>query len=283
MMADTAVSSQPPPTKYYIVSFPRPHILLVTINRAKHRNSLPSEAHWEAHGLLSWFDNEPSLLVAVVTGAGDKAFCAGQDLAEQSSVRTMTMTTAQQALMNHPPTGFMGISQRRGKKPILAAVNGFALGGGFEICLNCDMIVASPTAQFGLPEAGVGLYAAAGGLPRLVQNCGMPLASELAMTCRRLSAQEALDLRLINKISKMPDSVVDECLDLAEQVASFSPDAIIVTRQGLREAWETASVQHATSRISEEYTRRLVAGDNFRIGVRAFVQKSKPKWVPSKL
>lgn len=145
------------------------------------------------------------------------------------------------------------------------------------------MIVASPTAQFGLPEASVGLYAAAGGLPRLVRICGLQLASELAMTCRRLSAQEAKDLHIINRISKTPESVVDECLDLAEQIASFSPDAVIVTRQGLREAWETASVQQATSRISEEYTRRLIEGPNFKIGVGAFARKIKPKWVPSNL
>lgn len=134
-MADK-LKSQPPATKHYLVSFPRPQVLLVTINRERQRNSLPSDAHWEAHGLLSWFDNEPSLLVAVVTGAGKQAFCAGQDLVEQSTSRQVDMPAAQQAVFNHPPTGFMGISQRKGRKPILAAVNGFALGGGFEICLN---------------------------------------------------------------------------------------------------------------------------------------------------
>lgn len=88
--------------------------------------------------MFSWFDHEPSLLVAVVTGTGEKAFCAGQDLIEQNSSRARQESTAvqQMAMLNHPPSGFMGISQRKGKKPILAAVNGFALGGGFEICLN---------------------------------------------------------------------------------------------------------------------------------------------------
>jgi enoyl-CoA hydratase/carnithine racemase len=108
----------------------------VTIDREKQRNSLPAEAHWEGHALFSWFDEEPSLLVAVVTGAGEKSFCAGQDLTEQATSRRGPKTAAQQAVMNHPPSGFMGLSQRRGRKPVLAAVNGFALGGGFEICLN---------------------------------------------------------------------------------------------------------------------------------------------------
>lgn len=146
-----------------------------------------------------------------------------------------------------------------------------------------DIIVASPTAQFGLPEAAVGLYAAAGGLPRLVRICGMPLASELALTCRRLSAQEALNLGLINKISDAPGTVVDECLAMAERITGLSPDAIIVTRQGLREAWENPSVQQATSMIREEYVHRLLEGENFKIGVGAFARKGAPEWVPSKL
>ncbi|KAJ5223912.1 hypothetical protein N7468_008454 [Penicillium chermesinum] len=183
----------------------------------------PSEAHWEGHNIFSWFDEEPTLLVAIVTGAGEKAFCAGQDLVEQASSRGKPKTGAEAA--------------RRGKKPVLAAVNGFALGGGFEICLNCDMIVASPKAQFGLPEVAVGLYAAAGGLPRLVRIVGLPLASEFAMTGRKLSAKEALDLGLINRISQSAGTVVEETIALAQEITKNSPDGVIVTRQGIREAW----------------------------------------------
>ncbi|KAM3065457.1 hypothetical protein ACMFMG_011654 [Clarireedia jacksonii] len=270
--------SRPPSLKHFLLSFPQPQVLLVTINRPEKRNSLPAEASWEAHGLFSWFDIEPSLLVAVVTGAGDKAFCAGKDLKEQSSVEGKELTALEQAVFTHPPTGFMGLSQRKGVKPVLAAVNGFALGGGFEICLNCDIVVASSTAEFGLPEAGLGRFAAAGGLPRLIRTCGMQLASELAMTCRRLSAQEALSLRLINKISQTPASVVEECLAIAAQMSSLPFDAIIMTRQGLREAWEIGSVQYATLRVSEQFTSQVRAGDNSKIGLDAFVRKVKPEW-----
>lgn len=131
----------PPASRHFTLSFPRPHTLLVTINRPDQRNSIPSDAHWEAHAIFSWFDEEPSLLVAIITGAGDKAFCAGQDLAEQSRNAAsrgggQSPSPEQFAVMNHPPTGFLGLSQRKGKKPVLAAVNGFALGGGFETCLN---------------------------------------------------------------------------------------------------------------------------------------------------
>lgn len=110
------------------------------------------------------------------------------------------------------------------------------------------MVVACPTASFGLPEATVGLYAAAGGLPRIVRNCGLQIGSEVAMTGRRLTAQEALGFHLINKVSATTDSVVEETVEMAKKVAGLSPDAIIVTRHGLREAWETGSVERATQR-----------------------------------
>jgi enoyl-CoA hydratase/carnithine racemase len=98
-------------------------------------NSIPSYAHWEAESIFTWFDKEPSLRVAIITGAGKKAFCAGQDLIEQSKLRS-EKTPPVGGTLRHPKSGFAGISRRVGKKPIIAAVNGFALGGGFEICLN---------------------------------------------------------------------------------------------------------------------------------------------------
>lgn len=143
-----------------------------------------------------------------------------------------------------------------------------------------DMVVAAPTAQFGLPEISVGLYAAAGGPARLVKIVGYPLAAELAMTARRISAQQALEYRLINRIASSP---VDECLALADEMAQYSPDAIIVTRQALREAWETGSAEQATIRTRQDYGSRLLKGENFRIGVDAFANKKRPNWVPSRL
>jgi len=274
------LQSQPPSTPSFILSYPSPFILLVTINRPDAMNSIPSATHWEADSIFNWFDRQPNLRVAIITGAGKKAFCAGQDLIEQAKFKANPPPASSK---RHPPSGFCGISRRTGKKPIIAAVNGFALGGGFEICLNCDMIVAAPTASFGLPEATVGIYAAAGGLPRIVRNCGMQIASEIAMTGRRLSAKEAMDFHLINKISKTQDSVIGEAVELAEKVANLSPDAMIVTRHGLREAWETGSVERATQRTSERYDQALIEGENSRIGVEAFARKEKPKWLPSKI
>ena len=123
----------PPPTISFLLDVISPHILLVTINRPQSMNCIPTQAHWEADAIFAWFDNEPSLRVAIITGAGPKAFCAGQDLVEQAQFKN---DPPPMSARRHPPSGFCGISRRTGKKPIIAAVNGFALGGGFEICLN---------------------------------------------------------------------------------------------------------------------------------------------------
>lgn len=149
--------------------------------------------------------------------------------------------------------------------------------------LYSDMVVAAPNATFQLPEALRGIYAGAGGLPRLIRIVGLPIASELALTSRRLSAEEAQRFNLINKISKSQDTVVDEAVQLASKVASISPDAIIVTRAGLREAWETASVERAYQITDEKYRKLLHEGDNAKEGLKAFAEKREPKWQSSKL
>lgn len=146
-----------------------------------------------------------------------------------------------------------------------------------------DMIVASPRAQFGLPEAKRGLFAGAGGLSRLVRLVGINIASEVAMCGRTLNAEEALKYGIANRVSKSHETVVDEAVELASQIADLSPDAIIVTRSGLREALETGSVERASQLTADKYGKALAEGENIMIGLTAFAQKKKPQWVPSKL
>jgi len=129
------LKTQPPPHPTFLLSYPSPSIVVLIINRPRAMNSLPTYSHWEASSLLSWFDAEPSLSVLIITGAGKKAFCAGQDLIEQGSLKA-NPGSVPMSMRKHPPSGFCGISRRTGRKPVIAAVNGFALGGGFEICLN---------------------------------------------------------------------------------------------------------------------------------------------------
>ncbi len=131
-MADK-LETQPPELTVYEISFPAPFVLLVTINREKSMNAIHTDGHFEGDRLFQWFDEEPSLRVAVITGKGKKAFCAGQDL---KMLMEKQMSGEQSNVAAFPPTGFGGISRRVGKKPVIAAVNGLALGGGFELALN---------------------------------------------------------------------------------------------------------------------------------------------------
>lgn len=144
------------------------------------------------------------------------------------------------------------------------------------------MVVASPKAQFGLPEVKRGLWAAAGGIPRVVRIFGMQKASEIAMAGHVLTAEEAQQHGFA-RIAKSHESVIQDAVALANDVADMSPDAVIVTRHGLREAWETASVERVAQINHNRYARALLEGENLPIGLMAFVTKQKPEWVPSKL
>lgn len=145
------------------------------------------------------------------------------------------------------------------------------------------MVVAAPHAKFGLPEALRGIFASAGGPPRLVRNVGLPVASEMALTGRPITAQRAKELNLVNRISAAGETVVDSALKLAMEIAAISPDSAIVTRAALREAWETASVERATQVTVEQYSHALYSGENTLEGLRAFAEKRAPQWRPSKL
>lgn len=135
IMSSNNATTPPPPHEGIKLSYPAPHVLLVTIDREKQMNSIPMKVHWQMDAVFKWFDDEPNLRVAVITGAGKKSFCAGQDLIELGK-RSKESMEKEPWLGLHPSSGFAGISRRTGKKPIIAAVNGFALGGGFEIVLN---------------------------------------------------------------------------------------------------------------------------------------------------
>jgi hypothetical protein len=126
-------ATQPPKLSVYELGFPAPYVVQVTINRESHMNAIPVAGHWEGERLWQWFDEEPSLRVAIVTGKGKRAFCCGADLKEQAQ-RNQSSEKPEAFLF--PTGGFMGLSRRVGKKPVIAAVNGFALGGGFEVALN---------------------------------------------------------------------------------------------------------------------------------------------------
>ena len=167
-------------------------ITIVTLNRPEVMNALHSPAHFELDDAFNAFAADPDQWVGIVTGAGDRAFSAGNDLKHQATGGEM----------KSPPSGFAGLTSRFDlTKPLIAAVNGVAMGGGFEIALACDLIVAADTATFALPEPRVGLAALAGGLHRLPRMIGQKQALGMILTGRRVSAAEGQVLGFVNEVT----------------------------------------------------------------------------------
>ncbi|MCJ1478216.1 hypothetical protein MMC13_006892 [Lambiella insularis] len=295
-------ASPPPPTSFTTLSFPRPHVLLVTLSRHKSLNCINTAGNAELSAVWTWLDNEPSLRIGLVTGDG-RAFCAGADLKGSRSRDgdAVLSHTVEIRLANRhgahlewndanksrqsralSENGFGGLSTRSGKKPVIAAVNGICFGGGCEMIVNADIVLASSAAQFGLPEVKRGVVALAGALPRLVRTVGRQRAMEMALTGRTLTAGEAREWGLVNKVVD-PAHLMDEAIRWAEEIAGNSPDSVIVSREGIKMGWEGCGVQEGTERLGREWYSKMEGGENMVEGVMAFVEKRRPRWVDSKL
>ena len=183
-----------------------------------------------------------------------------------------------------PASGFGGLSRRIGKKPVIAAVNGIAMGGGCEIIINCDIVLASAAAKFALPEVKRGVIALAGALPRLVRTVGKQRAMEMALTGRTLDAHEAKVWGLVNEVVEgEPRMVVDRALEVATAIAANSPDGVVVSREGVLLGWHGLGAEEGTESLIQGSWKRMEGGENMKEGVKAFVEKRMPRWVDSKL
>ncbi|KAF5658868.1 enoyl hydratase [Fusarium heterosporum] len=269
-------SLTPPDVPNVVLSYPHPHILLVTLNRPDSLNALQRQMSHELDRLWIWYDNEPTLRCAVITGTG-RAFCAGADLKEWNNINAEGSSNEVGA-----GNGFGGLSNRRGKKPIIAAVNGLCLGGGMEMILNLDIVIASDTAKFGLPEVKRGVVAIAGALPRLIRIVGRQRASEVALLGRMYTAQQFLEWGIVNKVVQLED-VVQEALRWAIEMCGNSPDSIIVSREGLLGGWVAEDPKDSTNRVDQGIYKRIEGGENMKEGVLSFVEKRSAVWKNSKL
>lgn len=184
---------------------------------------------------------------------------------------------------NMDAPGLAGLPRRQGKKPIIAAVNGICMGGGFEMIANCDMVIAASSAVFSLPEAKRGIVPVAGCLPRLSRTIGLQRTMDLILTGRNVSAKTLYEWGLVSQVVDATDDVARAAIRAAQQMCSNSPDALIIGRLGVRLSWEAGSVEEAVSILANEWYPRLVDTPNFAEGIRAFVEKRQPKWVASKL
>ena len=243
------------------------HVTTITIDRPEVMNAIHPPASRELSAAFDAFAADPDAWVAILTGAGEKAFSAGNDLKFQAAGNAI----------DGPPTGFAGITSRFDlAKPVIAAVNGLALGGGFEIVLACDVAIASENASFGLPEPRVGLAALAGGLHRLPRQIGMKPAMGMLLTGRRVGAREALALGIVNEVVPAGE-LLAAARRWADQICECSPMSVRTTKRVVQEGLAHASLREAMEArypaISE-----LVKSEDFVEGPRAFAQKRKPNW-----
>ncbi|KXJ88224.1 ClpP/crotonase-like domain-containing protein [Microdochium bolleyi] len=285
-------TTPPPPVPNVLVTFPSPHIMLVTLNRPDALNCIPRPQHFAMERLFDWYDEEPSLRCCVLTGTG-RAFCAGADLKEwneknQGGRDAATQPTGgnggrDKASNRFPASGFGGMSNRGGMKPIIGAINGICFGGGMEMAINCDMLVASEAATFSLPEVTIGVIALAGALPRLIRTVGKQRAAEMALTGKRYTAAQMLAWGLLNEVQGGGEEVLEAAMRWARMIAGNSPDAVIVSREGLKMGWEGVSAETGVDVIIKGWYERIEKGENMLEGVASFVEKRKPVWKDSKL
>src|SRR5262245_28790070 len=242
------------------------HLLVVTLNRPDVLNALHPPANRELAKTFDEFAADPELWVAILTGAG-RGFCAGNDLKHQASGGDMS---------GQPETGFAGLTSRFDlAKPVIAAVNGVAMGGGFEIALACDLIVASEDATFALPEPRVGLAALAGGIHRLPRQIGPKNAMGMILTGRRVSAGEGARLGFVNEVVPKGEALAG-AKRWAAQILECAPLSVRASKQAAYEGLE-GGLREAMSRHYDGL-RQMIRSEDFVEGPKAFAEKRPPRW-----
>lgn len=243
-----------------------PHVGLVRLNRPKELNALNRRVMEELVHAFQSFEQDGETRCIVLTG-NERAFAAGADIKEMAGATTIEMQTIDQF------TRWDAL--KKIKVPIVAAVSGFALGGGCELCMLCDMIVASETAQFGQPEIKIGVMPGAGGTQRLTRAVGKALAMEMALTGRFISAQRAYEAGLVNKVVPV-ELYLQEALKLAGEVARQSPIALRLAKESVLKAFETSLEEGLQFERKNFYL--LFASEDQKEGMNAFIEKRAPEW-----
>lgn len=248
----------------------RDSILTVTLSRVDQRNALHADANHELGEVFDHFENDPSLRVAILTGEGEAAFCAGADLASpMTGNRNRSMV---------PKSGFAGLTSRFDRrKPVVAAMNGYAMGGGFEAALACDIIVAAEHATMGLTEPRVGLAALGGGIQRLMQEIAPKQAHSMLLTGRKISAKEAASMGLVAEVVEK-EHLLDTANKWAEEILMCSPASIAATKAVLRSLDGCSVQQSMEDMLKLPEVKSLFLGPDAKEGPVAFKEKRPPRW-----
>jgi enoyl-CoA hydratase len=244
----------------------RDGVLIVTLNRPEAKNAANKALSEQVAAAMDRLDSTPELRVGIITGAGG-TFCSGMDLKGFLAGETPFV----------PGRGFAGLTESPPKKPLIAAVDGYALAGGFEIMLTCDLVVANRDAKFGIPEAKRGLAAAAGGLVRLPRQINPRLAMELALTGDFVSATRAYEIGLINRIVDGP--ALDGALELAASITANAPLAVERSKAVIVESREWSEAE--MWKKQGQTLGNLFMTNDAREGAAAFAQKRAPNWTGS--
>jgi enoyl-CoA hydratase len=244
----------------------RPFVGLIRLNRPKELNALNMELMEELVHAFKAMDQDEAIRCIVITG-NERAFAAGADIKQMAGRTAIDMYKIDQF------SKWDAI--KRTKKPVIAAVSGFALGGGCELTMLCDMIVASETAQFGQPEIKIGVMPGAGGTQRLTRAVGKARAMEMVLTGKFITAQEAFAAGLINKVVA-PELYLDEALALASQVAEMSPLAVQMAKEAVLKAFDTTIDDGLLFERKNFYM--LFATEDQKEGMNAFVEKRSPEF-----
>jgi enoyl-CoA hydratase/carnithine racemase len=256
------------PSEAVVLQMLDAHVAVVTIQRPEARNAINGAVTQELGRLVEVLDANPEVRAVILTGAGTKAFCTGADIKELAAGKGTSLATEK--------GGFAGFVNYRRAKPWIAAVEGFALGGGFEIVLACDMVVAASDATFGLPETTRGLLAAAGGAYRLPRLLPRNIAIELIATGARMSATRAYELGFVNRLAHNGAAVTSA----SELAAGICANAPVAVQESLSLARASADLDEATLRkATSEAQARIIQTADAREGTRAFIEKRAPKWV----
>lgn len=249
-----------------ILTETRGRVGLIMLNRPQALNALTNQLMSEVMDALDAFDKDDDVRAMVITGNA-KAFAAGADIKE------MVDKTIQQMMDADHVAVFGRI--RTIRKPVIAAVSGWALGGGCELALSCDMIIASDSAKFGLPEVTLGVIPGAGGTQRLTHALGKALAMEMVLNDRKLTAQEALHHGLVNRVVPV-DDYLDEALKFADEIASRAPLAVRAAKKMINASYESFLADGLAEEKQTFYN--LFSTEDQKEGMKAFVEKRKAEW-----
>jgi crotonobetainyl-CoA hydratase len=255
----------------HVIYEKRGHVAYVTLNRPERLNALDGRSHRELIDIFDDFADDAEAWVAIITGAGERAFCAGNDL------KATAQASANGEKRVDAGSRFGAITRGyRSPKPLIAAVNGVAAGGGFEIALACDIVVAAENARFGLPEPRVGLIAGAGGIHRLTRQVPLKQAMGMLLTGRLVSAQEGYRVGFVNEVVP-PRALMSAAERWAAEILECSPLLVQLTKEAVQDGFGLP-VDEAIARDWVERIPRMLRSQDYGEGPRAFAEKRKPVW-----